>query len=404
VYSAQPGQFAPADAQRLEVFANHAAAAIENARLHQEVRNHAGQLEQRVQERTAEVQAQYARLDAILHSTTDGIVVTDGQGTITQTNPVAQTWLTRTLSPEDAQQLREAIREQARRAGSGLAPERMPRVVLELTGLELVLSAAPVVKETVEEPSIVVAIYDVSHLRALDRMKARFVANVSHELRTPIATIKLLVYLMRQHPERWKEYLGPLTREADHQAQLVEDILQISRIDAGRLEMALPPTPLDELVAGIVASHRVLAQESGLALHYHPTPALSPQQDQRVGSMALIDPDRMIQVFNNLVGNAIRYTPEGGTVTVRTGRQEAEGRIWATAEVSDTGIGIPRRELPHIFDRFFRGEEPREMQLPGTGLGLSIVQEIVELHGGRVTVESEKGSGTTFTVWLPIAD
>ena len=91
-------------------------------------------------------------------------------------------------------------------------------------------------------------------------------------------------------------------------------------------------------------------------------------------------------------------------MTVCTSRQEAEGRIWATVAVSDTGIGIPRNELPHVFDRFFRGEEPRAMQLPGTGLGLSIVQEIVELHGGRVTVESEKGSGATFTVWLPIAD
>ena len=404
VYSTQPGQFELADAQRLEVFANHAAAAIENARLHQEVRDHAGQLEQRVQERTAEVQAQYARLDAILRSTTDGIVVTDGKGIITQANPIAQTWLTRTLSPEDAEKLRQAVREQARKAGDGAAPERMPRAVLELTGLELVLSAAPVVKETVEEPSIVVAIYDVSHLRALDRMKARFVANVSHELRTPIATIKLFAYLMQQHPERWEEYLDPLAREADHQAQLVEDILQISRIDAGRLEMAPQPTSLDELAGGIVASHRVLAQENGLMLNCCSALTHSPRQGQSAGSRALIDPDRMIQVLNNLVGNAIRYTPEGGAVTVCTSRQEAEGRIWATVAVSDTGIGIPRNELPHVFDRFFRGEEPRAMQLPGTGLGLSIVQEIVELHGGRVTVESEKGSGATFTVWLPIAD
>lgn len=404
VYSTRPGQFDLADARRLETFANHAAAAIENARLHQKVREHADQLERRVQERTTQVQAQYARLDAILRSTTDGIVVTDGQGNITLANPVAQTWLARTLSPEDARQLRQAIRKQARKAVDGVAPEQVPQVVLELTGLDLVLNAAPVIEETAEEPFIVVAIHNVSHLRALDRMKARFVANVSHELRTPIATIKLHTYLMQRHPQRWREYLDPLVREVDHQAQLVESILQISRIDAGRLEMAPQPTSLNELVRGIVASHRVLAQESGLTLKYRSAPPLASRQSQNGEPIALIDPERIVQVLNNLVGNAIRYTPEGGTVTISTDKQEADGRIWATVEVSDTGIGIPPDELPHIFDRFFRGEQPRAMQLPGTGLGLSIVQEIVELHGGRVTVSSEQGLGSTFSVWLPVAD
>jgi signal transduction histidine kinase len=403
VYSTRPRQFDLADAQRLGAFANHAAAAIENARLHQEVREHAGRLEQRVQERTTQFQAQYARLDAILRSTTDGIVVTDGQGNITQANPVAQTWLAQTLSPEDAGQLRQAIQKQARKAGDGLAPEQVQQVVLELTGLDLVLNAAPFVEETAEEPSTVVAIHDISHLRALDRMKTRFVANVSHELRTPIATIKLYTYLMQQHPQRWREYLDPMAREVDHQAQLVEDILQISRIDAGRLEIAPQPTSLNELVGGIVASHWVLAQENGLTLKYRSAPPLaSPSQNGE--PIALIDPERIIQVLNNLVGNAIRYTPQGGTVTVSTDKQEADGRIWATVEVSDTGIGIPPNELPHIFDRFFRGEQPQAMQLPGTGLGLSIVQEIVELHGGRVMVSSEQGLGSTFSVWLPVAN
>jgi signal transduction histidine kinase len=404
VYSTQPGQFGSADARRLEAFANHAAAAIENARLHQEVRDYASQLEQRVHERTTQVQAQYARLDAILRSTTDGIVVTDGKGNITQANPVAQMWLARTLSPEDARQLRQAIRKQARKVSDETAPEQVPQIVLELTGLDLVLNAAPVVEDTAERPSTVVAIHDVSHIRALDRMKARFVANVSHELRTPTTTIKLYAYLMQQHPQRWREYLDPLAQEADHQAQLVEDILQISRIDAGRLELAPQPTSLNELVGGIVASHRVLAQESGLTLKYRSAPPLVPQQSRNGEPIALIDPERIVQVLNNLVGNAIRYTPEGGTVTVSTDKREAEGRTWATVEVSDTGIGIPPSELPHIFDRFFRGEQPQAMQLPGTGLGLSIVQEIVELHGGRVMVNSEQGMGSTFSVWLPVAN
>ncbi len=387
------------------------------------LRDYAGQLEQRVQERTAQLQAQYARLDAILRSTADGIVVTDGAGNITQANPVAQTWLTKTLSPEDATQMREAVRELAQRAG-----ER-PETVLELTGLDLELSAGPVAGEG--ELAAVVDIHDVSHLKALDRMKTHFIANISHELRTPVATIKLYAYLMRLHPEKWEQYLDTLAQEADHQAHLVEGILQISRIDAGRLEMSPCPTPLNELTQAAVANRRVLAQERGLTLEHRPPPPSPPPHPSATlragaggagggGPVALVDPEQMMHVLDNLVGNGIRYTSDGGTVVVSTGTEQADGRMWATATVADTGMGIPEDELPHIFDRFFRGKRPREMQLTGTGLGLSIVREIVELHGGRVTVESpstlrrgsgqsalkagEEGAGSTFTVWLPLAD
>lgn len=132
----RPGQFGPADAQRLEAFASHAATAIENARLYRELRGYAGQLEERVQERTAEVQAQYARLNAILNSTADGIVVTDVGGEILQANPVAQAWLTQTLAPEEASQLREAVRNVATHM------EKQPVELLELRGLDLELRAA----------------------------------------------------------------------------------------------------------------------------------------------------------------------------------------------------------------------------------------------------------------------
>ncbi|MBU0703915.1 MAG: HAMP domain-containing histidine kinase, partial [Chloroflexi bacterium] len=198
-----------------------------------------------------------------------------------------------------------------------------------------------------------------------------------------------------QRPEKWEQYLSVLAQEADRQARLVEDILEISSIDAGRLEMKPRPTSLDELAGIVFASHHTRAQERGLSLEHRPA---------ETETVALADPDRITQVLNNLVENAIRYTSEGGRVTVFTGKQAAEGRAWASVTVADTGRGIPEKELPHIFDRFFRGEEPRAMQLTGTGLGLSIAEEIVELHGGRVTVESEVGAGSTFTVWLPLAD
>ena len=372
----------------LQTLADQVAVALENAELYQELRNHAEELEQRVQERTAQLQAQYARLDAILRSASDGILVTDTEGEIVQTNPIARTWLTQTLSPEDAACLQDAVRELARRA------ENRPETVLELTGLDLELKAAPISQPGMEKAAVV-AVHDVSHLKALDRLKSRFVSNVSHELRTPVTTIKLYAHLMRQtstEDEKWAGYLEALTQEANRQAQLVDDILQISRIDAGRLAMNPLPTLLNELIENAVASRQALAQEQGLTLEHC---LVKPE------TMILVDPERMIQVLNNLVENAIHYTPAGGRVMVSTGKEEAKGRVWATVTVADTGMGIPKDELLHVFERFFRGEKPRLMQITGTGLGLAIVQEIVELHGGRVTVESQEKEGSTFTVCLP---
>jgi len=237
-------------------------------------------------------------------------------------------------------------------------------------------------------------VHDVSHLKALDRMKSRFVSSVSHELRTPVTTIKLYAYLMRQRPEKREAYLDALAQEADHLAGLVEGILQISRIDAGRLEIKPRPTSLNELTEGAIMRHQTLAQEQGLTLEHRLA---------EPGPVVLVDPGQMMQALNNLVENAIYYTPEGGKVVVSTGKEEAEGRTWATATVADTGMGIPGEELPRIFERFFRGEEPRLMQISGTGLGLAIVQEIVKLHGGQVTVESQVGKRSVFTVRLPLA-
>ena len=129
----------------------------------------------------------------------------------------------------------------------------------------------------------------------------------------------------------------------------------------------------------------------------HPQGELNPR--------VLVDPEQISLVINNLVANAVVYTPAGGGVTVSTGKQRENDRVWATVTVADTGIGIREGDIPHIFERFYRGERMEGKEhIPGTGLGLAIVQEILDLHRGRVTVESEVGKGSTFTVWLPLAE
>ncbi|MGD2144033.1 MAG: GAF domain-containing protein, partial [Anaerolineae bacterium] len=282
VDSARPGQFTSNDARRLETFASHAATAIENARLYERLRDHAETLGERVADRTAQLQAQYARLEAVLDSTVNGIVVTGPEGELVLTNPVAREWLTQSLSPEEANLLRQTVREMGDRA------DENPEQVLELTGLDLQLRAATISEPGVEEATAVVAIHDISHLKALDRMKSRFVSNVSHELRTPIATIKLFVHLMQKQPERWHEYLEPLAQEASHQADLVEDILEISRVDAGRLEVKPERTNMRYLAETVVASHQPRAQELGLTLEHRSTGP---------GPESFVDRQRMAQVL-----------------------------------------------------------------------------------------------------------
>jgi len=205
-----------------------------------------------------------------------------------------------------------------------------------------------------------------------------------------------------------------LVREVDGQAQLGEDILLLSRIYTGRLEMVRRPISLNDLTENVIAGHQAMAQERGVTLEYRPETGFS-----RKNPVSLVDQEHMMRVLNNLVGDAIRYTPEGGRVMASTGTGEEAGHVWATVAVSDMGEGILEEDLPHIFERFFREEEPRTQRVAETSLRLMIVKEIVELHGGRVTVESpsilrrgsgqaalragEKGVGSTFIVWLPLA-
>lgn len=389
VNSTHTGRFGPDDVRRLEALAAHAAIAIENAGLYQKLEQHIQNLEQAVKERTKEVRSHAARLEAILQSAADGILVTDQGGEIIQANATAHEWLNQRLSAQDALRLRQTIQDLAQRAAE------QPEIVLELEGLDLQARATRIVEPDGKATGVVITIHDVTQLKELDRLKDRFVSNVSHELRTPVTTIKLYAELMRRSPpEEWAEYLPAMEQEAERQARLVEDILQLSRLDSGRLKMAPQPVSLNELAEGVVVSHRALASQHGLTLS---TRLASPSP------IAQADADQMMQVLNNLVVNAIHYTPSGGSVVVSTGEKTREGRKWAIIQVEDTGIGISAEDMPHLFERFYRGRMPRQMQIAGTGLGLAIVKEIVDMHGGQVTVESQVDVGSTFTVWLPLA-
>ncbi|MBP7690217.1 MAG: PAS domain S-box protein, partial [Thermoflexales bacterium] len=229
-------------------------------------------------------------------------------------------------------------------------------------------------------------------LRELDRAKDQFVSNVNHELRTPLANIKLYLSLLeRGRPEKHGEYMQTLRREQGRLEKMIEDLLDLSRLDLGVTRIEPVPIHLDHLLPQLVADRVNLAIERGLMLDYETTPDLP---------LTLVDPERLTEVVTNLVTNAINYTPGGGRIVLSAAAVDE----WVTFTVRDTGPGIAAKDLPRLFERFYRGEVGRRASAPGTGLGLAISREIVERLGGRITVESEPGQGAAFTVWLRAVD
>jgi signal transduction histidine kinase len=229
-----------------------------------------------------------------------------------------------------------------------------------------------------------------AQLTELDRLKSKFVSDVSHELRTPVSNLKLYADLLeRGKPDKRAQYLDILKQQADRLAQLVEDILSLSRLELGEGKPQFAEVDLNALIDAIMAAHQPSADAIGLQLSFEPDKDLPPVRGER---------NQLAQVITNLVANAIHYTLAG---EVRVSSHFA-GRQ-ACIQVSDTGIGIDPEDLPHIFERFYRGQHTSQSDIPGSGLGLAIVKEIVVLHGGNIEVESRAGEGSTFSVYLPIA-
>ncbi len=390
------------DKLTLTTLANQTGVALDNARLHQQSLLYTAQLEQRVQARTDELQAQYARLNAILQSTTNGIVVVSNDGYIIQVNPTARMWLNQTLDTEDAAQLKRAIQNLAGKTIGAPRSTEAPTRILALKNIDLALNAAPVTStEGSKTSTVVINIHDVSHMKALERMRTSFVTHISHELRTPITAIKLYAHLIQQHPERLETYLPLLIQQTDHQAQLVQDIVAIARLDSQsgldveQTTLHLQRINLDDIVHAVVGNYQTVARQRGVILVHQESPA---------PLTVIVDTNYVNQALENMLKNAITYTPEGGNVTVSVNDQSLEGKRWATVAVMDTGIGIPNDEFPYVFDRFFRGAHPRAMQLAGTGLGLAVAQAIARQHEGHITAESEEGAGSLFTIWLPLVE
>jgi PAS domain S-box-containing protein len=264
--------------------------------------------------------------------------------------------------------------------------ERIPRRVLQA-------NSAIVRDADGETIGTVIALHDVTYFHELDELKGRFVATVSHELRTPLSVVLLQVSTLIKYYDRLddaqrREMVSEIQQQAHVLRELIEDILELSRFDAHRSMPQKQWFDLSGYCDELLQSLEPTLREKHLELSVH---------QRLVSSYIRADPQQIIRVLRNLLSNAIKYTADGGHITLEMAPAEDHVRL----TVADTGIGIAPEEQPYVFDRFYRAERASRMA-SGTGLGLAITKEIVDLHGGRIEIDSTPGEGSTFTIYLPV--
>lgn len=333
--------------------------------------------------------------DAIIGKTLEGIIVSWNAGAESTYGYTLQEVRDRHVSmlhPTDGRKEGSEIFDRVR-AGDRLTNLETVNVTKDGRLIAVSLTVSPIRDAAGRVIGAATIARDVTDRKALERMKEEFVGTVSHELRTPLAAIKGFIELVADGEagpvtDTQREFLEISARNADRLTSLINDLLDVNRMESSGLELREDPVDLGDVLREVTANFRLAAEAKGLAFR----PAGPKELPRIIG-----DRDRLVQVFDNLVSNAIKYTP-GGEVSIDARVREAEVEI----VVQDTGIGLSPEEQVQLFTKFFRGGHRIAREAGGTGLGLVIAKAIVERHRGRITVESEPGAGTRFRVSLPL--
>lgn len=342
-----------------------------------------------------EISGEKDKISVILKNLTDGVIAFDMNGNLLHINPAAEKMLKinarqqiefdSVFSGFDADISFDKLK-------NGETPSE--EEILETDNYIISAHFAQYKNEHGKTDGIVVTLQDITKQQKLDESRKMFVANVSHELRTPLTNIKsyseTLLDANVEDEETRKNFLKVIVAEADRMTRLVKDLLVLSKFDHQRQALDKKNISIGKLTKEIVDTMKIEAKNKKQILTY------VPGSDNDI---VFADKDRINQVIVNIISNALKYTPPGGNITVATGQQEQ----YVYIKVSDTGIGIPEKDLPYVFDRFYRVDKARSRQMGGTGLGLAIAKEIIEAHSGTISVDSTYKSGSTFTVKLPIS-
>ena len=345
----------------------------------------AGQL----QDTLRQVENERNKLDTLFLHMTDGVVAFSRNGEVIHSNPAAEEMLGRTITAEATYEelFGDLLSlEQVLQAPDYLEEERWERERF----LQLLL--APFDRD--RQGGVLVVLHDVTQQRKTQDMQREFVANVSHELRTPLTNIRSYAETLSDSagelpPATEKKFLGVILNESDRMTHIVQDLLTLSRFDSGKDELHLVRFPFDVAVQDLYNAVYMEAQRHDHKMKLRLEPDLP---------AVVADRERVLQVMMNIVSNSIKYTPNGGHILVSAGREG--DRVWM--QVDDDGIGIPPKDRPRIFERFYRVDKARSRQSGGTGLGLSIAKEIVDRHEGVLELVDREGPGLSMRMELKI--
>ena len=345
------------------------------------------QMHQQLGDRFDELRREQAETAALVESMVEGVIAADERGRTVTANAAARRLLGYEVT-DALPDLPELFRVKAARevVDAVLRGQTVEDRELEIDGRAILMNARPL-----PSGGAVLVIHDLTELRRLEAVRRDFVANVSHELKTPLTSISGYAETLltdTPEPETARRFLGTILDNARRMQRLVDDLLDLARIEAGRWQPEPEPVDVQDTAREMWIEFAERAAARAVQFEVEIAPG---------AGTVVVDADALRQVLTNLLDNSLRYTARGGRIVCRS-RLENDG---VAISVADNGSGIAHEHLPRIFERFYRADHSRSREEGGTGLGLSIVKHLVEAHGGRVYAESERGAGTTVTCWFP---